>query len=171
MYYIIETNYVGPNAAQHVDADTIEITTVPAVSNSTGQVRLNGWCGTTNDWSVHAHGSYATLSDAMSAIEDLFNEVRDCNPNGDPFLSDDPTVVHVYRPGAYAPMGIQETGEWLSSGFSESILVQTTDEQISALLHDWEAEANHQGYTLHRRAIDLAHDYRSLLNGDRAEPI
>ena len=45
MYYIIEHKYVGPNPDQNIDADWIEIDTVPATTNSSHEDRIEGWCG------------------------------------------------------------------------------------------------------------------------------
>ena len=85
MYYVIETNYAGPNHDQHADADIIEISTAPAITNSSHEVRIEGWCGTTNDWAVYAHGEYASAEEARAAIAEKFGDVRDSDPNGERF--------------------------------------------------------------------------------------
>lgn len=97
MYYIIETIYVGPNQNQdeYVDADRIEISTSPATANMSHEKRTEGWCGTTNDWSVYAHGEYATIEEARAAITEKFGEVRESD--GDSFESDDEDVVETYK--------------------------------------------------------------------------
>lgn len=97
MYYVIETQYVGPNQTQdhYVDVDRIEISTTPAITNCSHEVRTNGWCGTTNDWAVYAHGEYDTIEDARAAITDRFGEVQDF---GDSSESDNENVVETYRP-------------------------------------------------------------------------
>ena len=79
MYYIIETNYAGANKNrdQYVDLDRIEIRTAPAKTNMSHQVRIEGWCGTTNDWAVYAHGEYATIAEARAAIAETFGKVRE----------------------------------------------------------------------------------------------
>lgn len=84
MYYLIENKYVGPNQRQdqYIDLDTIEISTSPAITNSSHEERIEGWCGTTNDWAVYAHGEYGTIEEARAAITDKFGDVRDCDPNG-----------------------------------------------------------------------------------------
>jgi hypothetical protein len=150
MYYIIETNYVGPNQGQdqYADVDTIEISTAPAITNSSHEERIDGWCGTTNDWSVYAHGEYATIEEARVAIKNKFGPVRDFDADGSPFESGDENVVEIYKPGKYAFMGRQATADWAWSGIEIDIKADTTDERIDALICEYEAEANKLGYTL-----------------------
>jgi len=101
MYYVIQTKYVGPNEAQD---QYIEISTSPAITNSSREARTEGWCGTTNDWAVYAHGEYATIREARAAITDRFGEVRDADADasGEGFESDE-SVVEAYKPGEQAP--------------------------------------------------------------------
>jgi len=54
-YYIIETDYVGINQQQHIDAHEYAITKTPPRTNAGGEVKTRGWLGTTNDWSRWAH--------------------------------------------------------------------------------------------------------------------
>lgn len=148
MYYVIETNYVGSNQTQdqYVDVDKIEISTSPAITNSSHEERTEGWCGTTNDWAVFAHGEYATIEEARAAIAEKFGEVRDAN--GDSFESDDENVVETYKPGKYVPMSSQATADWAYEGIQSDIVADTTDERIDELVTEYEAEANSNGYTL-----------------------
>ena len=150
MYYIIETNYVGPNQTQdqYVDVDRIEISTSPAMTNSSQEDRAEGWCGTTNDWAVYAHGEYAAIEEARVAIAEKFGEVRDANANGDSLESDDEDVVETYKKGKYAPMSSQATADWAYEGIQADIEATTTDERIAELVVEYEAEANIQGFTL-----------------------
>lgn len=150
MYYIIETNYVGHNKTQdqYVDVDKIEISTSPAITNSSNEERTEGWCGITNDWSVYAHGEYATIEEARAAITEKFGEVRDSDANGDSFESDDADVVETYKQGKYAPMSSQATADWAYEGIQSDIEADTTDERIAELVVAYEDEANSNGYTL-----------------------
>jgi hypothetical protein len=91
----------------------------------------------------------------------LFGEIRDCDPNGDPWESDDDTVVDLYKPGAYALMGYQEAADWINPGLYQSIHADTTDDEIRALIWDWEAEANLQGYTLPSCVEGMVTDFRN----------
>lgn len=150
MYYIIETNYVGPNQTQdqYVDVDKIEISTSPAITNSSHEERTEGWCGTTDGWAVYAHGEYATIEEARAAITEKFGEVRDSNANGDILESEDEDVVETYKPGKYAPMSSQATADWAYEGIQSDIGADTSDERIDELVAEYEAAANTNGYTL-----------------------
>lgn len=154
MYYVIETNYVGPNADQdqYVDADKIEISTTPATTNSSHEERIEGWCGTTNDWAVFAHGEYPTIEAARQAIEDNFGVVRDADANG-PFESMDENVVEVVKPGRYAPMSPQATADWCYEDI-QSITADTSDSDIAELIAEIEANANSEGCTVDSSALE-----------------
>lgn len=150
MYYIIETNYVGPNRTQdqYVDLDRIDISTSPALTNLSHVDRTEGWCGTTNGWSVYAHGEYDTIEDARAAIAAKFGDVRNSDANGDSFDSDDEDVVETYRPGKFAPLSRQATADWAYEGIQADIEAGTSDERIAELVAAYEAVANSYGYTL-----------------------
>lgn len=150
MCYIIETNYVGPNQTQdkYVDVDKIEISTSPAITNSSNEERIEGWCGTTNDWAVYAHGEYATIEEARTAVTEKFGDVRDTDANGDSFESYDEDVVEVYKPGKYEIMSSEATAEWAYESIQSDIDANTTDERIARLVAEYEAAANDDGYTL-----------------------
>jgi len=157
MYYIMETKYVGPNQTQdqYIDVDKIEISTSPAITNMSHEERIEGWCGTTNDWAVYAHGEYATIEEARAAITEKFGEVRDSDASGDSFESDDEDVVETYKPGK-TPMSSQATADWAYEGIQSDIEAETTDERIAELVAEYEAEANSNGYTLDS---DLLEDF------------
>jgi len=129
MYFVVETNYVGPNKnqAQYIDGDTIEIRTSPAITNSGNEARTDGWCGTTNNWAVYAHGAYDTIERARLAILEKFGEVRVCDPNGKIFQSDDEDVAEVCKRGKYTPLGSQDTAEWAFEAIHADIEADTTD--------------------------------------------
>src|SRR5256885_2081753 len=84
MYYVIESKYVGPNQdqSQYCDVDTIGIFTAPGKTNSSREVRLEGWLGTTNDWSEYAHGEYESVEAAEAAIREKWGHTRDTTPSG-----------------------------------------------------------------------------------------
>ena len=143
-YYIIEKNYVGPNKDQHVDADKIYIRTSPAFTNQSHEERTEGWCGTTNDWSVWAHGEYDTIEEARAAIAYKFGEVRDENVT---YNEDANDVIESHKPGKYAPMSSQVAEDWAYE-IQSNINGETTDADIAVLLAEFEADANLEGYTL-----------------------
>lgn len=171
MFYIIETKYVGPNKGQdqYADLDKIEISTSPAITNSSHERCTEGWCGTTNDWAVYAHGEYATIEEARAAITEKFAEVRDSDANGDSFQVDDEDIVETYKPGKYAPMSSQATADWSCEGIQSDIEAETTDEDIVELIAEYEAEANSNGFTLHNDLEGFMQEFRDELkdNGNR----
>lgn len=168
MYYIVETSYVGPNRSQSdcVDLDKIEIRTSPTTGNMSREECTEGWCGTTNDWAVYAHGEYATIEEARAAIAEKFGEVRDSDAEGCPFEADDKDVVETYRPGKYAPMSSQATADWAHEIIRSEIRADTTDERIRELVEDCESEANSIGYTLHSDLESLMRRHRQDLRDE-----
>lgn len=171
MYYIITCHYVGPNVCsdERIDAHTIEISTAPALTNSSHEECTSGWCGTTSDWSVHAFGAYATLGAARAAVIEIFGEVRDCDGAGDPFESDDETVVAVYKPGRYAPMSASATADWACECIRADITADTTDARIAELVVEYEAEANANGGSLHDDLADFMRQHRQELRDERGD--
>lgn len=156
-YYIIKTEYVGPNQDQHVDDNRIEIRTNPARTNMSHEVKLDGWCGTTNDWAVYAHGKYETEKEARDYIEETFGPVREDEEEGDYIGVDDDgnpiQAVATFRPGKYIPMDAEATGNYCWEGIKVDITATTTDDEIEALVKQYEADVNEDGYTLNKRAL------------------
>ena len=163
MYYIIENNYVGPANEQITDLDNVVISTTAAKTNCSQEEKTEGWCGTTNDWAIYAHGEYDTIEEARAAITDKFGAVRDTDPNGERYDSDDEDVVETYLPGKYAPMSSESTAYWAYEGIQSDIEADTTDERIAELVAEYEAEANSNGYTLDSDLEDFMQERRQEL--------
>jgi DNA-binding cell septation regulator SpoVG len=153
MFYIVETNYAGPNPDddRYIDSSTIAITTSPAIRNGNCEICLDGWCGNSGDWVVHAHGEYSTIEKARAALADRFGEVRDSDPAGESFRDEyeDLEVVEVYKAGKYSRMSSRATGDWAYEWIQRDIKADTSDKRINALVEEYEAEANTHGGTLH----------------------
>jgi len=162
MYYVVEFIHVGPKE-DHVDCHVIEIKMSPAINNKNYEERTAGWCGTTNDRAAYAHGEYATIEDARAAIAARFGEVRDSDSNGNRFESDDADVVEVYKPGKYAPLSSQATYDWCYAGIQADVDADTTDANIDALVAEYEAEANNNGYSLDSDLMRFMHERRQAL--------
>lgn len=157
MYYVIEINYAGPDQDQdqYIDVDVINISTSPATTNSSNEVRTDGWCGTTNDWATYAHGEYTTLDEARAYIKKKFGELRDCDANGDKFeYLDDEDVVETYKIGKYEPLGTQATVAWAYERMYNDIKADTSDFEIMMLSVKYKREAKFEGFDLHE---DLLH--------------
>jgi hypothetical protein len=168
MYYIIETNYVGPNQNQdqYIDVDEIKISTSLAITNSSHEIKIEGWCGTTNDWAVYAHGEYATIEEARAAITEKLGEVRNSDALGDSFESDEDDVIEVFKPGKYAPMSSQATADWTYESIQADIAADTTDERIAELVAEYEAEAHNNGSTLGYNIKSFMQERRQELNAE-----
>lgn len=151
-HYVIEEAYVGPNQDQNIDASVIKITTEPARTNSSNEICTDGWCGTTGDWSVTARGEYESEEKAKAFIDQFYdNGTRDADLD-----ENDPSIVAMYKIGKYEPMEKEATGDFIYYSLHGSVSASTTDDEIDALVDEWEREANSQGCTLtgaHEMAI------------------
>jgi hypothetical protein len=162
-YYIVETEYEGPNTNDHIDDHTYAIQTEPARGNMDHQPVLDGWAGTTNDWAVRAHGAYDTLDEAREALFALIPEHRE-----DDVRHEHDCVVEQYRPGSLVPWRPEGTGDWAAEGFDADITADTTDEEIEDLCAQYESDARQSfGAVLHARA--LRQDARSVRDRKRGE--
>lgn len=158
MYYIIETNYVGVNQEQHIDFDRVDISTVPSIGNMTKEPVIEGWCGDTDGYSVTAHGKYATLDEAESAVADKFRELRVCD-------DEEPDVVKAYKKGKYERLSLDETLDWIASDLENDIKSDTTDSEISKLLDIYTDAAESEHLRLHDRLQDLLEQERTNKQG------
>jgi hypothetical protein len=171
MFYVIENKYTGPNQDQdqYADVDTIVISTTPAVTNSSNEERTDGWCGTTNDWAVYAHGEYETIEAARAAIAEQFGDVRDRDANWDEFESMDDDVVEVFKPGKYEPMCKEAVADWSYETAKEEITAETTDEEIAGMVDEYESEANSNGSSCAEHIEDVLIEFRDNLREEMDE--
>jgi hypothetical protein len=162
-YYVISTDYNGPNAAEHLNSNTIEIRNEPMRGNSGDRPEItDGWCGTTNDWSVYAHGEYETLEAARAALHQIEPATRP-DTSG---LHCDEATYESFLVGAYNLQSENEVGDWLYFGMSESVTAETTDAQLAELAGDFELIANEEGMGLNDEAIGILCKYRDELRED-----
>ena len=157
MFYIVEINYTGanPDDWQYINADEIQICCTPAFNNGNGEICIDGWCGTTNDWAVYAHGEYDTLEEARENLFKKFGIVRNCDFNGNAFESDDPDVIEIYKTGKYPTMTDEETASWLYESINEDVIIGMSNEKIIELAENYEICANSEGYFLSSNVLDL----------------
>ena len=140
-YYIISTTYAGPNPQQHLDDDRIGISIEPGRTNQSREIVTDGWLGQTNDWSRRAHGEYATLEDAIEAVERLWPERREEEYEPEYEYDFDTgervqVIVAAWRPGRYALIPIEgiDYADWVSA--------YSTDAEIREAAEELEAMAN-----------------------------
>lgn len=169
MYYLITSSYVGPNPDDEcfVDYDTIEIHTTPAITNMNRQECLEGWCGTTNDISIYAHGEYATLEAARDALISKHGKVRQIDKDDDDWPYDDPEVLEVYKFGEYPAEALERTESWAYEIIDETITADTSDAEIDSLVESLERESNDEGYTREENLRHLITELRQELLDER----
>jgi len=66
--FLVEDEYIGPNrASKGQRAHLIRVLDTPARTNMSGEARITGWLGTTDDWYREALGEFSRTE----AIEEL----------------------------------------------------------------------------------------------------
>ena len=125
MLYVIEMEYVGPDQRRALNSHFYIVQDQPGRMNMSKEVCLQGWLGTTNDWSEHAHGEFETLDEAQEAIEKLTNgEYRVIEADYD----EEYRVVV----GLYDEWGADESQNWCYCSMMEKIDAGVTDAEIEA---------------------------------------
>ena len=134
-YYVIETENVGPNSDEHLDEHTFGISTKPATTNQSHEPRINGWCGTTNDWSVDAHGEFDSYVDALDKIREL---TKNEGFRDDPDFSqdDDESIVARFIAGSKPRLNAEQTADYFYSGIRELVRADMTDEEVEAFIEE-----------------------------------
>jgi hypothetical protein len=137
IYYIIETKYVGPNQLdhQHIDSHVFDVCTKPALTNSSREVRTDGWCGTNNDWATYAHGSFTSQEIAEDCIHGrlLVAGCRAVDIDDIERRDREDGVVARYKPGRFEPMTSEATGDWIADGLHE-IEADTSDKRLAEIV-------------------------------------
>lgn len=143
-YYVIETQYVGPQDDSKLDYDRVEISTLPALANLSGEPVIEGWAGTTNDVAVYGRGEYDSLSAARRYIGRYF-EVRETE-------SDREEIVESYKIGAYEPLGRDATRDWVYPGAVDDVRAGATAADLDRLAAEYSEYAEREGFSLDREA-------------------
>jgi hypothetical protein len=153
MYYVISTCYVGPNPQQKLNLDTIGIYTVPGRTNSSREIRTNGWLGTTNDWSKFAYGEFETIEDARAEIM-LRGPCRLANREWvrSDYDQNEMGCVELYMVGRHEALSGGESADWCYNGRS-NITAETTDAEIAQMVADAEDDANSRRLELDLDAV------------------
>lgn len=123
MLYVIEMEYVGADQNRALNSHFYIVQDHPGLLNMSKEPCLQGWLGTTNDWSEHAHGEFETLAEAQEAIEKLTNgEYRVIEADYD----EEWRVVV----GLHDEWGAEESQNWCYDSMMEKIDAGTTDVEI-----------------------------------------
>lgn len=154
MFYLILRRYVGADS-RATDSGYIIITDSPATTNGSGEPKLSGWCGTTNDFSVTAHGQFNTLVAARRAAVSLGNGIRpvdvDCGVAG---------AIETYRVGGLIPLCREQSADWIYPIITVGITPDSTDADLASLLDHLHYCATFEGYILHDSVAEMLADYR-----------
>lgn len=160
MYYIISSEYLGPNKpGWHI----VTVETEPGKTNMSHEERTKGYLGTSNDVRQYAHGAYETEDEACAAALAL----AEIGAPGSQKIGSseyDSTVIAVYRVG-YERWNADGSQAWVYPGMHEDINADTTDKQIQELVDNYEKILNEEhGGTLDYYAVyDMMSDYRDKL--------
>jgi hypothetical protein len=126
---------------------------VPGRTNSSREIRTDGWLGTNNDWSRHAYGEHETVEDARAEILAR----GPCRPADSEWVRSDYDqnemgCVELYTVGQYQALNAAESADWCYNGRSK-ITADTTDAVIAQMVADDEDAANGEGLTLDKDAV------------------
>jgi hypothetical protein len=171
MYFIIHREYVGPDQHQYIDTDTYRIQTIPGLTNRSHEPRIIGWLGTTNDWSEYAHGQFDTEQEARDRVSEFCSgQYREFTYTEQHFANFNPdiheNVIAYFKPGAYEPCAYSSEFCW---SMRNDITADTTDDQITQIIDQCEAEANKQGLTLFRQQVRQMFEQRRTELIEKAE--
>lgn len=166
-FYLIWREYLGPNREDHLNDNFYFITTKPARYNMSHQICLDGWAGTTNDWSVTALGEYSTIEAARECIlenDEYATEIPETDEFYPHDMIDDYEILEVYRETPYIRLDPESTYNWIFPG--TEINPDATDEELETLAETLEKEAQSEaGYTL-TDLLEILKTYRDELLED-----
>lgn len=149
-HYITTSEYVGPNARDAYGRryrQTLTITTLAPRTNSSREIRTEGWLGTTNEWAAYAHGAFETLQEAEAAVAAGWQTYALPEEDEEYALLED-GVVAVYGIGASDPRAAWEAADWFSGAMRElreEIAADPSDEGLARLAERYEEYARGDG--------------------------
>ena len=75
MFYLIEIEFLGPNARRQKGRRThmVRVLTEPARTNMSLEEKVTGYLGTTDDWYQYALGEYPTAEAAAKFLRQEYN--------------------------------------------------------------------------------------------------
>lgn len=176
MFYIIETKYVGPNqmSACYIDSHIFAVSTTPAVTNSSREIRTDGWCGTTNDWATYAHGEFLEQEAAEGWIKDSLADTGyredDLEDVSQSFIEDQ-NIVARFRAGRHEPMSPESTSEWAYPALDE-VTADTSDSDLDSMIENCIEDGHiHEGVeldadTLRKAFLERRQEERDKLDED-----
>lgn len=164
-YYVLSSEYVGPNLSERFNSHTVWISTKPGRTNMSNEPRTDGWLGTTNDWTHYAHGEFDTIDEAREAIIEMLGEDRRLIDNEE-FNED---AIETYAASQYEEWDSENSVDWCYDA-RDDITDETTDERIDEIVSECEEVANSEGFTLDCDAVtEMLTERRDELRAEAAE--
>jgi len=157
-FYVIEHENVGPNA-NPLNLHYV-IQSIPGVTNSSHEILVDGWLGTTNDNAEYARGVYDTIDQAREFISksapgftadtetDFYNDV----------------IIEMWQDCRE----VWNVGDWLYDGVKGEINAHTTDQEIKILAADYAKLAESENIYLDGDVEDYLVDFRENLIEEEA---
>ncbi|HEX7111404.1 MAG TPA: hypothetical protein VF216_03095 [Mizugakiibacter sp.] len=129
-YYVVERDYAGPNADQHLNAHTYTIRTAPARGNMSHEPIIDGWAGTTDDWAVYGRGQYETREAAEAAIAAICGDAgyRESEDDLDECVGEVVRYLH----GRLEQWGAEASQTWAYET-RRDVTLRTTDDEIERM--------------------------------------
>lgn len=153
MYYILESDYVGPNRDKHeLETPTYYVSPTPGKTNLSHEERSDGWLGTTNDWYAAAHGEYETVDGVLGFFRKLGMTDEEAAELREALENEPPEKWLVYCPPKWE--GSDEVAKICWSAYRPNLWDQ--EEKDEGLLYeDWDAVWG--SLTEHPAAVNLAY--------------
>ena len=173
-FFVISTTYIGPNQHTTNDADNIldgdyyDICTSPGSTNQSKEVRIEGWLGSTNDWSLTAHGAFDTIEAARECVADQIGrpvtECRTYPATHEDDKPDDDSVVERYYASRYE--SVCHAGDYVGS---DAIDATTSDEEIEKTAKEVHDTAEKEGIQLLGSVADWLREVRNSRKAEADE--
>lgn len=169
--YIVSYEYVGPvSNNDDPPCEVYEIRTEPEHYNGGNRgICTEGWCGTTGDVAVRAHGEFDSYEEAEKALQAILDDL----PEGYRELEIDDHdefsgIERRVSVGDCEPYGYESTCDYLLNGCAEwDISAFTTNEQINSLVEETCTFARTEGIELDENACEKVFmDLREELQND-----
>jgi hypothetical protein len=173
MFYVIETEYVGPN--ENPDSHTYHIQTCPGRKNMSHEPAVSGWLGTTNDWSRTAHGEFETIQAAQTKIHELTGgkyreqelEESDLVISMDADGNVTDYIVYSVLDGDLEELDAETSQTWCYDSMRETIKAFSSGDEIRVWIQECAHDLAADGGELDEDAVErMAIDYRNELRND-----
>jgi hypothetical protein len=165
-FYVLTCSYAGPNPQEHMDDDVCTIETQPGRTNSSHEIKTDGWLGTTNDWSRSAHGAFDTEAEARAEVAAIYpNGFRDVGLDNS--SSDPDTEVARFKPGKLARWNRSDSVQWAYPARDE-LTADTTDERLAEIVAECVDNVADEGASLDTDSVlEMLTERRDELLADK----